>query len=432
MSTTLFWLFAFLLSAGTLAALARPLVRRSAGTAGLGDESAATAVFRDHKRQIDADYAAGALTAGERDLAQKELVDRFGAELKSIPAAPVQAASRPGRIAALVTVIAVPVGAFVLYAFLGSPAVPSDNPHGEIGTNGTDPKIVAMIDQLAERMKANPEDGNGWELLARSYMKLGRFNASAAAFEEAAKRLPPNPQLLADWADVLAQTLGRKINGKPLEIVNRALALDPNHLKSLALLASAAMERGDNPAAIAAWRRLRAQLPDGSEDAKDIDGVLVELGASPGPASGAGAMAAVPAGTAATAKPQAKEAVPAAATAAASAATIEGRVELDAKLKEKIGADDTLFIFARAPSGSRMPLAIVREPVGAFPRTFALTDAMAMSPAATISAAKSVVIEARVSKGGTAMSQPGDLVGVSAEVAPGARNVRIVIDKVVP
>jgi cytochrome c-type biogenesis protein CcmH len=432
MSTSLFWLFAVLLSAATLAVLVRPLVRKSAGTGAPGDESAATAVFRDHKRQLDADRASGALTAAEHDLAQKELLERFGSELASLKDVPASAASRPRWLAALAMVIAVPVVALALYAYLGNPTAPSDNPHGDPAVAVTDPKIVAMIDALAERMKANPEDGAGWALLARSYMRMGRFNASASAFEEAAKRVPDDPSLLADWADVLAQTQGAKISGKPLEILNRALAIDPNHLKSLALLASEAMERGDRPAAIAAWQRLRAQLPPGSDGAKEIDGVLAELGAPPGPGPVGGTPA--PAAPLAAAKPPVPAAAPTApvAPAAGTATSIDGQVELDPKLRDKLGAGDILFIFARAPSGSRMPLAVVREPVGAFPRTFSLNDAMAMAPGATISAAKSVVIEARVSKGGGAVAQPGDLSGVSAEIAPGARNVRVVIDRVMP
>ena len=93
---------------------------------------------------------------------------------------------------------------------------------------------------------------------------------------------------------------------------------------------------------------------------------------------------------------------------------------------------DTLFIFARNSEGSRMPLAILRGTASELPKSFALTDAMAMTPNQTISLAKSVVVEARISKAGNAMAQPGDLRGTSAPLQPGAANVRIVIDQVVP
>ena len=97
-----------------------------------------------------------------------------------------------------------------------------------------------------------------------------------------------------------------------------------------------------------------------------------------------------------------------------------------------MAAGDKLYIYARNAEGSRMPLAILQGTAADLPKTFTLTDAMAMTPAQTISMAKSVVIEARISKGGTAMAQPGDLQGTSKPLSPGATNVRIVIDQIVP
>jgi cytochrome c-type biogenesis protein CcmH len=439
-TTPLFWLFAFVLSAGTLAALVLPLLRRHGGTLAPGDEAAATAVFRDHKRQVDADHAAGALTDAERDTAQAELLARFGAELDTLSAGgPDAGAPRPRRIVAFALVLLLPAAAVLLYVVLGNQTAIIEQEAAAPNPVVTDPKIVAMVEKLADRMKASPEDGNGWTLLARSYMRMGRFKDSAAAFAEAAPRLPPDAGLLADWADVLAQTQGGRLAGRPIELVNQALQLDPDHLKSLALLATAAQESGDRPAAIAAYRKMRAQFPAGSQEAKELDDVLAELGAPPEPAAAPRAAGALPANSPANppANPpaMAAPAAPAAAAPAVAAAGsgIVGRVELDPKLKSQVAAGDVLFVFARNPTGSRMPLAILRVPAeGDWPRAFTLTDAMAMQPGATISAAKSVVVEARISKAGSAMPQPGDLSGTSAEIAAGARNVRVVIDKVLP
>jgi cytochrome c-type biogenesis protein CcmH len=110
---------------------------------------------------------------------------------------------------------------------------------------------------------------------------------------------------------------------------------------------------------------------------------------------------------------------------------VEGRVEVDPKLASKIAPGDALFIYARDPDGSRMPLAILRGTAADLPKSFALTDAMAMTPANTISRAKTVVVEARLSKSGNATPQPGDLRGASAPVKPGTDKVRIVIDTIV-
>ena len=144
------------------------------------------------------------------------------------------------------------------------------------------------------------------------------------------------------------------------------------------------------------------------------------------------AVAAAPATPAGPSAPATVAESKATALAGEAGAGISGRVEIDAKLAARVAPGDALFIYARNSEGSRMPLAILKGTASELPRTFALTDAMAMTPAQTISMAKSVVVEARISKAGNAMAQPGDLRGSSAPMQPGATNVRIVIDQVVP
>jgi cytochrome c-type biogenesis protein CcmH len=432
--TPIFWLSAFALAAVVLAALVWPLLRRRRREAP-GDEAAATAIFRDHKRQLDAEFAAGTLSATERDAAQAELVARFGTELSVEPAVAAAPSDRSRWITAIAVAAMVPVVAGVLYTMLGNPAavnsttVPvASNPHGEGSAN--DPKIVAMIETLAEKMKANPDDPNGWVLLGRSYLKLGRYDDSAAAFAEAAKRMPEVAALLADQAEAIAMAQGKSLAGRPSELLKRALALDPNDPKTVAMSGAAAAERKDFDGAIKLYTHLKSMVQPGSEDAQQIDQVIAELesmkNGKPAP-SVAAAPAAAPA-------PAAPSAVAPAAPAPSGAAggSVSGRVEIDPKLAAKMAPGDKLFIYARNAEGSRMPLAILQASAGDLPKTFTLTDAMAMTPAQTISLAKSVVVEARVSKAGNAMAQSGDLRGTSAPLSPGASNVRIVIDQVVP
>lgn len=118
--------------------------------------------------------------------------------------------------------------------------------------------------------------------------------------------------------------------------------------------------------------------------------------------------------------------------AAAESSAITGRVTLDPKLRDRVGANDTLFIFARSAQGPRMPLAVVRSTAAALPHDFRLDDSMAMAPNARLSGAGGVIVEARISKTGNAMPSAGDLQGTSTEVKPGTRGVSIVIDTVVP
>jgi cytochrome c-type biogenesis protein CcmH len=407
-SSPLFWLVALALLAAILAWIVTPLLRRKTIVDAPENVSATTAVYRDHKRQVESDFAAGVISEGERDTALAELTRRFGEELAQDTDATSQVSERTRWIAAMGLVACVPVIAGVLYFMLGNPAAMTAAPAAAQGDPAADPQVIAMVDQLAAKLRANPEDGEGWALLGRSYRVLGRYDAAVMAYNEASKRLAPNAQLYTDWAESIAQAQGRTLVGQPTELLERAIKLEPDNLKALALLGAAAMERNDRPAAIATWTRLRGLLPPDSPQARQIDAALAQAGAP----TSAGPVAEAP--------------------AAGSGKSVTGRVEVDAKLAKSIGPSDTVFIFARDPEGSRMPLAAIKLKGADLPRSFTLTDEMAMSPSATISKAGKVVIEARVSKSGEVKPQAGDLAGTSAPVAPGATDVRVTIDRVVP
>jgi len=418
----LFWLVALLLAAGTVAALVWPLLR-TRPNASVVDEGAATDVYRDQKRQLDDELAAGAITRAERDAQLDEIAARLGAELAAPLRAPANASSRTSYVAALILVAAIPAIALVLYATFGSPGALTSATEASVRPAMTQEQVVAMVDKLAARMKEHPEDPTGWRLLARAYAALGRFPEAISAFKEAAERGPPDATLFADWADALAMH-NQSLQGEPSQLVARALAIDPRQPKALSLAATAALERKDYGVAIDEWRKLKAQFAPGSEEAKEIDSMIAAASAarqggamSPGPKSGSNAAPAVAAG---------------AATAANSAETaIAGRVSLDPKLRDRVAANDALFIFARAANGPRMPLAVLRTTAGELPRNFTLDDSMAMAPAARLSGASEVVVEARISKTGSATPSPGDLQGDSGVVKPGAHDVSIVIDQIV-
>jgi cytochrome c-type biogenesis protein CcmH len=118
--------------------------------------------------------------------------------------------------------------------------------------------------------------------------------------------------------------------------------------------------------------------------------------------------------------------------AAPAGKSVSGVVTIAPEVASKITGTDTLFVFARAEGGPRAPLAVLRGSAKQLPLRFALDDTMAMSPQWSLSRASDVRIEARVSKSGNAAPQSGDVVGTSDVVKPGAKDVRIVIDKVLP
>jgi cytochrome c-type biogenesis protein CcmH len=277
----------------------------------------------------------------------------------------------------------------------------------------------------------------GWSLLARSMNALGRYAEAADAYEHLTKLVPNNADVLADYADSLAMKQGRDLSGKPYALVKQALKIDPAHQKALALAGTAAMNEGDYASSLRYWQALGAQVPPGSEDAAKVDGIIAEVRSraattgkplASGPASPAPRVAQAP--PRASAQPPAASAQPAA--PAAIGPTVSGTVTIADTLAPKVAITDTLFIFARSEGGPRIPLAVYRGGARELPKAFVLDDSMSMAPGMKISTAQQVRIEARVSKSGNATPQPGDLVGSSAVVKPGARDVKIVIDRVVP
>jgi cytochrome c-type biogenesis protein CcmH len=220
---------------------------------------------------------------------------------------------------------------------------------------------------------------------------------------------------------VLAMTQGKRLAGKPAALIERALATDPGHRKALALAGTVALEAHDYAASLGYWRRLAAQLTPGSDEAREIDGVIAEVesaqrdGKGPSPAGKRTQQATQSAGAAAQ-------------TAAGS---ISGRVDLAPALASKVALNDTVFIYARAAEGTRMPLALLRIPAKELPKSFSLDDSMGMAPGLKLSSAPAVIVEARISKAGSATPQPGDLFGQSAAAKPGAAGVNITIDQVV-
>ena len=243
-------------------------------------------------------------------------------------------------------------------------------------------------------------------MLARSYAVMGRYEDSAAAYSKAVERVPDNPHLLADYADALAMARGQNLQGEPEALIMRALKIDPAHVKSLALAGTIAFDKKDYATAIKYWEKMATLVPPDTEMARNVQASIAEArnrGGSPK----------------AAAKP---EAVPAA------AGGVSGTVALALPLAGKVSPNDTLFIFARAAEGPRMPLAILRKKVSDLPLAFALDDSMAMNPAARLSSAPQVIVGARISRSGNAMPQPGDLQGASKPVSNAGKNISIVID----
>jgi cytochrome c-type biogenesis protein CcmH len=393
---TAFWTFGAALAALALVLLLRPLLR-SRKSAKIGRAEANISIYRDHLRELDADLAEGKLTAADHARSRAELDARLLDDVAA-PEAQMPAARPGGRRLALILVAVVPLFAAALYLAVGNPAslAPGSDPHAFDSQ-----QLTTLVDRLAARMRENPDDAEGWRLLGRSYAALGRFPESLDAYAKAVERKPRDADLLADMADVLATTRSERLQGEPEKLVMRALEIDPQNLKALALAGTAAFERKDFNTAARYWQRMLPLVPPESEDARQIQANIAE------------------------AQSHLKSGPPA-------AAALKGTVRLSPELKGKASPSDVVFIFARAAKGPPMPLAVKRARVRDLPIEFALDDSMAMAPGMNLSAHGRVIVGARVSKSGDPAPKPGDLQGASAPVANDAQGVNVVIDTVVP
>ncbi|MEF8713951.1 MAG: c-type cytochrome biogenesis protein CcmI [Accumulibacter sp.] len=400
---TAFLIAAALLVAAVIALLLPPLLRTPRSSGRTDQSEANLAILRDQLAELERERRDGSLAEADFTQAKSELQRRLLEEMPA-PTAPTTA-DGGGRRTALALLVLIPLAAAAGYALLGDPrALDPLQRQARIAPA----QIEAMLDGLVDKLQKNPDDPQGWVMLARSYKVLERFPEAAQAYERAAALVNQDPALLADYADVLAQTQGGSLQGRPGELIERALRINPREPQALLLAGAAATDRQQFAAAADYWSRLLELVEPGSEEAAALTAAIGK----------AREFATAQAGG--SAKP------------GASAGAVSGEVTLSGKLAGTVQPGDVLFVFARAEEGPRMPLAARRASVADLPLRFEFDDSMALAGGKKISDFATIRIEARIAKAGQAQSSSGDLFGTLSGVKPGSRNLRVLIDQVQP
>jgi cytochrome c-type biogenesis protein CcmH len=240
------------------------------------------AVYRDQLSELDADLRNGIVGeeqyAQDRDEIERRLLeDTAGVSSKKTTAAPASA-----RTTAYVLGLGIPFIAIIFYLQIGQPVL-LENPNAVISqpaetapapTSGpmerSPEQIAANVDKLAKKLEANPNNPQGWVMLARSYSSMEKFSDSANAYAKATELNPKDADLWAEYAFVTAMAGGRSLEGKPMELINRALKIDPDNAKALQLAGSAAFEAKDYKKAIDYWQRVLKKVPADSDVGKAI------------------------------------------------------------------------------------------------------------------------------------------------------------------
>jgi len=396
---TSFWLPAAAMAAFALTFIALPLLR-SRQRDDIDQNQLNVIVVREQLVELQADMDAGKLDAEAYEAARHDLerelldaVDESGQKK--------QPASRSGRWLLAVLLPAVPLLAVMLYLQLGAgdlSARATQARAAQAGNPGdmSEHDLNRMLEQLAQRLREEPNHPKGWMLLGRSYTSMRRYDDAVAAYEQARKYGGDSPELLIDFADTLIAADGGNFSDAAGAMIQQALKQQPDNAKGLWLMGHWNYQRGNFRSALDSWQRVAAQIPPDSENSMVLQQQIQLARAKLGDAA--------PAKSTPTTETTGKT-------------SIQVTVSLDPALRDSAAPDDTLFIFARAVSGPRMPLAIVRKQVRDLPVTVTLDDSMAMSPAMVLSRFPQVSIGARISKTGQAMPTPGDLRGMQSPVS---------------
>lgn len=238
------------------------------------------AVYRDQLSELEADLRNGIV--GEEQYAQdREEIERRLLEDTAVVSSNKTAAPTSARNTAYALGLGIPFIAIVFYlkvgepnlienpAAVGSPPV-ATAPAAPMTGERSQEQIEANVAKLAKRLESNPNDAEGWMMLARSYSSMEKFSEAANAYGKATELTPKNADLWAEYAFATAMASGRSLKGKPTELINRALQVDPENAKALQLAGSAAYEAQDYKKAIDYWQRVLKKVPADSEVGQTI------------------------------------------------------------------------------------------------------------------------------------------------------------------
>ena len=448
---TSFWIIAGIFIVTALLFILPTLLRSKEVQEGSGVEidEANIGIYRDQLAELDSDFRNDILSQSQYEKSKQELQQRL---LQDVPEKNTMTSSavKKGRNIAtsFILTLAIPLSAVFLYLSIGdtrgllpqaqlASATQMQSANAAEGPAGH-PEFSSVLENLIARLNNNPDDIEGWVMLGRTYTIMGRFDEATETYAKLVDLVPDNPQILSDYADVLAMSNQGVLAGEPAELIHQALRIDPEYPKALALAGTVEFEQKKYNDAANYWERLLAVIPAESELAQSVNESIAEAKSL---ASNGQVEPATEKISAANPKSKENQTAAAGSDSGGSSATatdtavdpsISGTVTINPALASKAAPNDTLFIYARAKSGPRMPLAILRLKVSDLPATFSLNDDMAMTPTMKISSFPDVVVEARISKSGQAVPTSGDLQGFSPPVKLGDKDISIEIDQQVP
>ena len=422
----------FWLAAGGMVALAIALIllplRQQRATAILSRTALNTAIFRERLAELDAEQQDGRVTAEEYRQLRAELERTLLGDIPEETARTVPLWSGTFKLAVGMGIVVplLALGYYYLSSYRGEAAdwmALQERLNGLVAQAIRDPEVLSAHKEVdlrdftrvlqARLQRQGSQDAEGWYLLGVSYLEMQQLDAARTALARAYELQPDQPGIMLAYAQALIFVNDGRLDDTSADLLHRLLAAEPHQQRALFLLGLGSFNSGAYEEAIHAWQSLLALRGDSAgEGARVLQNSIARAQT-------------LLAERAKAASPQEPAAV--------SGPRLAVTVELSPQLQQRLAPDAVLFVFAKAAAGPPMPLAAVRQPVQAFPVQVVLDDSQAVTPALKLSNFNQVVVGARLSKGGAANAQTGDLQGASAvlELKEGPQAVTLVIDQVV-
>ena len=395
-----FWLICSLLLAAALLLILPPLFGKSSKRE-ISHQSVNKAVFERKLVELEEDFERGLIDAEQLQAARTDLQRALIDDLE-YSNEPLEKGS--GKLLPMLILIAVPALSVFLYLKISNGLVLlSDDSQSMLVQQGNMSSAQQAIMNLERKLQADPANLEGWLMLGRSFMALGRSGQAVSAFERAYELSNgADPDVMVAYAEAQVFASGHQFSKEVMTLFVRALRVDPAHERALWYAGYAAYQLHDYKSAVTHWDKLLQQIPSGQEEARTA--LLAYLNDAKQKAM---AQVSTAQGVEQGLYPNEE---------ARGNASIVVHVSINESLQEYVKKSDTLFVYARAVNGPPMPLALAKMTAASLPATVTLNDSMAMIPGMTLSGVEQVEVIARISKSGKAIMQTGDLYGSAGAV----------------
>ena len=361
---------------------------------------------RQQIKDIEKDLENDLIATDQLDLIREEAENTLLLEMQESDK-PVgrQRSKRFNILTAIVLTVFIPVTALLVYLSVGSPSALIEESQQFASENGQ-PSLEQLVEKLEQRLAQQPNDEQGWLVLAQTNMMMQRYDHAVKAMEKLYQLNSESADVLARYADSLTMANNGRFDDQAKSLISSALDIDPNHVHALWLAGVNAYQDERYESAIQTLEKARSNMTD-SENLAQVEEII------------------------SAAKQRLNESS-SGTELGDDTITMAVSVNVDASLADEFNLEDSVFVFAKAANGPPMPLAVSKHKASELPLTVTLSDAMAMIPELTLSSFDQVVISARISAFDQPIAQAGDLQGESSIINPSqVSEIEITINQVV-